>query len=457
MSNFSISCLPVETQAYILSKLDGRTSAVAKKVCTLWNEIITGFETCMHFWMRCCLREIPPYTLVELTRLMQLSGGRESTLVQQAADWKTAVESNLHWMYWKQVYAEYWRYRYIEHGVEKRIELHFYPTHGQVRCLYVQDNVIYVGHESGEVISWRNMEDNLEFRVLYKHHRRVTDITGLDMVMPTKDILNGEFVNKIVSSSMDTRLILYNLNTKKSNTIQHYSKQVNCVRSWGHHFVAAADRSILQGQPIWRSSHRSTTDTKKLCTVFSQSIADMTAVAFWEDTVVAGDLFGSLYTWSDCLGCDQQDKQDMTYITNLGSCIKSIFLLGKRIICYTSDGFLNVSKDKEDVFEAHNIYKCLYKTPECVAYKGSVLAIGCRFGAVYLYHLPLDKDWNCLNIAKPTRVIQTSQEHIHALAIDDDGDGPFIVIATESYSILIVQFRRHNVMLQTTTSHVRER
>jgi hypothetical protein len=69
-----------------------------------------GFETCMHFWMRCCLREIPPYTLVELTRLMQLSGGRESTLVQQAADWKTALESNLHWMYWKQVYAEYWRY-----------------------------------------------------------------------------------------------------------------------------------------------------------------------------------------------------------------------------------------------------------------------------------------------------------------------------------------------------------
>ena len=50
------------------------------------------------------------------------------------------------------------------------------------------------------------------------------------VVMATKNILNGECVNKIVSSSMDNRLILYNLTTKTTNTIQHYSKQVNHVR-----------------------------------------------------------------------------------------------------------------------------------------------------------------------------------------------------------------------------------
>ena len=52
--------------------------------------------------------------------------------------------------------------------------------------------------------------------------------------------------------------------------------------------------------------------------------------------VISGDSFGNLYIWSDCLGCAQNSKQDMTYVTSLGSSIKSIYLLGKRIICYTS-------------------------------------------------------------------------------------------------------------------------
>ena len=77
-------------------------------------------------------------------------------------------------------------------------------------------------------------------------------------------------------------------------------------------------------------------------------------------------------------------------------------------------------------------------------------------GAVYLYHIPTDKDWDCLDIATPTRVIQTSHEHIHSLVIGDDGDGPFVTIATEGYSILIVQYKRHNFTLHSMTSHVRE-
>ncbi|XP_053399893.1 uncharacterized protein LOC123557594 [Mercenaria mercenaria] len=444
----SIGCLPEEMQAYVLSKLDGKSAAVAKRVCKLWNELVTGLETCMHFWLRCCLKEIPPYTMVELTRLMQLSGGRENTLVELATDWRTSLESKLPWMFWREVYAEFSRCRYIKHGVEKRIDLHFFPTHGDVTCLYVQDNVIYSGHESGQVISWKNIEEDLHYHVLYKHHRRVTSIAGLDMVMTTKDILNGMCGNKIVSSSMDTTLIVYNLETEKSTTIQHYSKQANYVRSWGNHFVAAANRSLIQGQPIWRSVDQSNAETEILCTLYSQSAADITAVAFWEDTVLSGDEMGNLFLWTGCLGCGQEDKQDMAQVANIGCCIKSIYILGKRIVCYTSDGFLHVSRYKEDyVFDKYDMYKCIFKTPECVVIHGSVLAIGCRSGFVYLYHLPSGRDWDTLDLATPTRVIQTSHDHINALVIGDIGDGPFVAIATEDYSITIVQYRRHGLDL----------
>lgn len=38
----SMSRLPEEIQAYILSKLNGNTAAIAKRVCKLWNELLTG-------------------------------------------------------------------------------------------------------------------------------------------------------------------------------------------------------------------------------------------------------------------------------------------------------------------------------------------------------------------------------------------------------------------------------
>lgn len=63
----------------------------------------------MHFWLRCCLKEIPSHMLVELTKLMQLSGGRETTLVELARHWIDGLESKLPWMCWREVYAEFYR------------------------------------------------------------------------------------------------------------------------------------------------------------------------------------------------------------------------------------------------------------------------------------------------------------------------------------------------------------
>ena len=41
----SIGRLPEEMQAYILSKLDGKTAIIAKRVCKLWRKIVHGKGT----------------------------------------------------------------------------------------------------------------------------------------------------------------------------------------------------------------------------------------------------------------------------------------------------------------------------------------------------------------------------------------------------------------------------
>lgn len=61
-------------------------------------------------------------------------------------------------------------------------------------------------------------------------------------------------------------------------------------------------------------------------------------------------------------------------------------------------------------------------------------------GFVYLYHLPSEKAWKQLDLSKPSREIQLVKQHIHAVAIDDFGMGPYVAIATEDYCIHIVKF-----------------
>ena len=67
-------------------------------------------ESCMHFWLRRCLKEIPPHALVELSRLMSLSSDRDKTLAALHIDWRSSLDGLVPWMFWREVYAEYYRY-----------------------------------------------------------------------------------------------------------------------------------------------------------------------------------------------------------------------------------------------------------------------------------------------------------------------------------------------------------
>jgi len=63
---------------------------------------------------------------------------------------------------------------------------------------------------------------------------------------------------------------------------------------------------------------------------------------------------------------------------------------------------------------------------ECLAMHGALVAIGTRSGAVYIYHL--DGDWKD-QFNEVHCVLHGSQSAVNAVDLDDDGEGPALVIA----------------------------
>ena len=75
----------------------------------IYRTFFSELETGLHFWLRCCLKEIPTATLVELTKLTLLEGGIDITLCELAKNWEKSLSSKLPWVFWREVYAEYYR------------------------------------------------------------------------------------------------------------------------------------------------------------------------------------------------------------------------------------------------------------------------------------------------------------------------------------------------------------
>ncbi|KAK3600513.1 hypothetical protein CHS0354_028713 [Potamilus streckersoni] len=449
---------PREVQAYILSKLDGVSSAFAKRVCRTWYEIISELERGLHYWFCRCVKEISRYSLVEITQLAQLSRQREITLVEYSQEWTVNKCKILPWSFWREVYAEFYRCQFIRTGEEKRTQLCYFFLHGEVTALHFQDNMIFSGHASGSVICWKNLESQMECDVIIKHQRPVTSITGLNMYDNVDDILCGKHLNMIISASIDSKLICHHLVTdnkdddeeeeeeeKEDNIeIQHFIKRVNVVRSWGSCFIAAANGSLVQGQPIWNVDSEQGRPTQYIVRhLFGQTASNMTAVAFWDNTVLSGDEMGNVFKWSGNV-LDKENKytaEDMIFLNNFRSPVKKLFILEDIIICFTGDGNMHISDDQE-TFTVLDVFSCVHMYPEEISIRGPVIAIGFRGGMIHLYLVDSKEDWRRFDITKPVRTYNTGAEHINALTIGDDGGGPVIVIATEELHVTVLQFRK---------------
>lgn len=122
--------LPEETQLLILSLLDGSSLVRTQRVCHLWRRLVKELETNKQIWLTCCLREIPLDVLIDLTGLSELTARRKAGVYAKCCF--------LLWQYWKSVYAEFYRSRYVRYVDVKETELHFFKNHGAVTLLKLE-------------------------------------------------------------------------------------------------------------------------------------------------------------------------------------------------------------------------------------------------------------------------------------------------------------------------------
>jgi hypothetical protein len=125
--------LPEEIQAYILTRLDGASMVRAQRVCSLWRRLLHSLERHLHLWLTCCMRELSPDTLVELTGLTQLTRAREATVISTCRQ--------LPWMFWKEVYAEHHRCGLVARGGERHTQLDCSLGCGKITCLALKGKV----------------------------------------------------------------------------------------------------------------------------------------------------------------------------------------------------------------------------------------------------------------------------------------------------------------------------
>ncbi|KAL5012150.1 hypothetical protein ScPMuIL_010701 [Solemya velum] len=432
----SFSEVPKEIQAFILSKLDGCSLVRAQRTCKLWYETIHKLERIFHIWLMCCLKEVDTDILVDITGLVKLA----------SLDSKDAVSllGAMPWHLWRAVYAEFHRARYINLDTQKTIELYFFMGYGMVTCLHMKGDVFVSGHEGGNIVTWKNIDADVEANIIHRHQRIVTDITVLDA--GTEDELwAGKMKPVVVSASRDSTLKVNSLEKCLTTEVHCYSSQVNQISSWGNSFVAAADKSMLQGQPVWRVITDSSglhIQTKFHLT--GQKTANMKAVALWGDEIMTGDELGNVFYKKIGVANSRlpaNDPIELDFIANLGSIIETIIIKGQKVLCFTGNRNIYTSIDRR-TFAKHDMFESLQKLAECVYLWGSILAIGCKMGSVFLYHLQSKEDWQGLDLSKPNHSFHTGSEHINAMAIGDDGAGPVLAIATEDPVIHIVRWRR---------------
>lgn len=131
------SNFPNEVQENIFRHMDAENLMRAKKVCRRWNEIILNMEQRGSLWLEYCLREIPSYTLTDITKLQELSVACRGNIYHH-------VLSKLGWIFWKEIFKEYIRTRRIKLDLYVITNVRYSPHCGQVTALTFNGKKRYI-------------------------------------------------------------------------------------------------------------------------------------------------------------------------------------------------------------------------------------------------------------------------------------------------------------------------
>ncbi|XP_069130323.1 uncharacterized protein [Argopecten irradians] len=434
----NIMILAKEIHVLILSKLDGLSLARVQKVCRLWYDIVDDFEKYFHVWLRCCLTEISTYDLAEITGLLEIDESED--LVVTADNLK-----KLPTIFWREVYAEYHRNDFIKNKTKKVNKIQYPKCYGMVTAIKLKDNILISGHEDGRVISWEDIDVCIRNKTCHQHQRMVTDLAVTRAGLTVNHLLLGINNMFVISTSKDSSLILNDMTTGQSTKISYFSKQVNSVSCSGLTFVSAANCSFLQGHPVWDIDYCRELKAKLRCRqdLAGQDSTNILAVALHRNKVLASDDIGNLFLYkgSSEQNRNSEHRDQPVLLSMFGAAVKTILFRDDKVVCLTDDGMLGISLNLKD-FIQHNVYEAVNVIPECIAWRVNILAIGAKSGKVFLYLVKEDTDLLDLNLSEPVAVYDTDSEHVNAITIGDDGNGPVLAIATDHNFITLVRWRR---------------
>ncbi|XP_064609034.1 uncharacterized protein LOC135473131 [Liolophura sinensis] len=389
--------IPVELQAFVLTKLDGASLARAKRVCSLWKEAVSKLEVYGNIWMGCCLKEMAPEILC------QLSGIHDLWEVTKVLDQRLSeMARTLPWTFWRDLYAKFYRTTYIKSCCSWQFKpLVLAPPNNQVAtCLKLWGNMLLLGYKNGYVSVCEDVEKAVpEFSPLHHHGRQVT---GLALV--TASHKDGGPVLVSVSGGHDIQVTGLDRDTQCQ--LNYHSKAVYCASSWKDSFVTGAGDSILHGQPVWRIEAPMSVQRH---IVVHEHLSERPPVQpMWANQVASGDDKGNVLLWN------LHYPDEPTHLGCFNSKIRWIELRGKLLLWLTASGILYISTNCKS-YRKLDVFGSIHRKPETMALRGPVFAVGTIAGFVHLYHVSSLRDWEELELGQADSVIKFDAEHVNAL------------------------------------------
>ncbi|XP_046346393.2 uncharacterized protein LOC124126884 isoform X1 [Haliotis rufescens] len=427
---------PRELQYFILAKLDGVALGHVQCVCRSWQEIVGHLESSFNIWLRCCLKEIPSYILVELTGMCRFIEQGEIT-----AD----VCNRVGWEFWRDLYREYRRGELLTRWQETSMEITIPFMYGKATSIDLGERYLVSGHSTGNVLVWENLRetDALTMGLVHKHHQHVSCVRVLASERSWTDLGAAQVEDAcpcVASSSRDCVINVSTIRGTDTHHIAHFSQQVNNLSVCGEYFVAAAKSSVLHGQPVWRVASSRPLNLEQTDQLWGQRTSNVTAVAMTFGTVVSGDVMGNLLMWDS--GVDELKGREPEVIHKFSSSVKQICLQGERLVCLLDDGSLWVRRDtKFTQWLADDLFETYQGTAKCLSLRGTILAVATTMGGVFLYSIPDNKSWDMLEFKHPDSVVRTGKNTITSISLGDDGKSPVVAIAADDETITIIRWQ----------------
>uniref|UniRef100_T1J8P4 F-box domain-containing protein n=1 Tax=Strigamia maritima TaxID=126957 RepID=T1J8P4_STRMM len=462
----SSSNFPPEVIEKILLNLDGVTLAQSRRVCSLWNQLVTNLIQRKNVWRTCCLREIPSDVLIEL-----LGNRSYPDECQQ----------------WPRIYRQW---RQMKKVCSQNPEQNTFSVSEEspVTCIKITGSYVVTGHRNGDIHLWDRILGRHVVR-LGHHYKMVLDMALMDLElegglvseinMCEKDV-NLYYVQLGVGSAgigclcpyhfpdreLDRQLVI---SGGKDHTIQvnpivansdwlsefrpfpmpvvlrHHSDSIECIKTFNNIVLAGcADNSIS----IWILEVSPDTACWPQISLKQVLIGPpnfLRWIGFWNNAISCLCYDARVCRFhinksTDWLTTSLNFSPNKLYINDrVERIISNCFIFRDSIIIFlTVDRHFCVSVDGIN-FRATPTLPSLGSSVVAVNLVGSLLVLGTETGWTFIYHINSKEDLFKIDLFDFVWSSQVSEASIIAIDVLSSVDGPVVMVATTD-SLTVVQW-----------------